>query len=182
MNSTLIRRMRGLWVALALVLAAGAVGTATVSAAAPSAQVSALTKAQKKAKAKALKKCKKQRAGKRKACIKKVNKKYAKLARKAKPKGKTYSVDVADNYYAPSVMNLKVNDSILWNWKKVAGREPHNVGLVLPLPRNVSSFDFQSDLTSDQGYTFRRKFTRPGSYYFQCSLHVEMKMTVQVKK
>lgn len=186
MNSTLIKRMRGLWVALVVVLAVGVAGATAASAATATssgvAQTSGLTKKQKKAKRKALRKCKKQRrARKRKACIRKVNRKYRKLARRGSSNGKTYSVDVRDNYYAPALVKLKVNDSILWNWKQVAGSEAHNVGLVPPAPRGVSLFDYQSQLTSDPTYTFKRKFKKPGNYYFQCSLHVEMKMTVQVR-
>lgn len=183
MNSTLIKRMRGLWVALVVVLAVGAVSATAASAAAPSAHVSGLTKKQKKAKKKALKKCKKQRkAKKRKACIKRVNKKYKRLAKRNAKKGKTLKVDVRDNYYAPATVKLKVNDSILWNWRQVAGSEAHNVSLNPPVPNGVSPFDFESQLTSDTSYTFKRKFKKPGTYFFQCSLHAEMKMTVQVKK
>lgn len=186
MNSTLIKRMQGLWVALVVVLAVGAAGATAAtaaSAATPSAHVSALTKKQKKAKKKAIKKCKKQRnAKKRKACIKKVNKKYKRLAKRNKSTGKTVSVDVRDNFYAPSLVNLKVNDSILWNWRQVAGSEAHNVSLNPPVPKGVSPFGFESQLTSDTSYTFKRKFAKPGTYFFQCSLHTEMRMTVQVKK
>ncbi|MCO5314946.1 MAG: plastocyanin/azurin family copper-binding protein [Solirubrobacterales bacterium] len=190
MKTTLIKRMQGMWVALVVVLIAGAIGTTAASAASEGASssatatTSALTKKQKKAKAKALKKCKKQRnAKKRKACIKKVNKKYAKLAR-TKPKppsGKTVEVDVMDDYYAPSLVNLKAYDWIKWDWKFSTSPEGHNVSLMSG-PAGVSPFDYESSVMSGPGGTFKRQFKTPGTYNLFCSLHAGMTMDVQVSK
>lgn len=190
MNTSIKQRLQGTLVAMVVALTAFAVGAAPASAAqaagnagSATAGISALTKAQKKAKAKALKKCKKtKKAKKRKACIKKVNKKYNKIAAKqAKPKGKTHRVAVLDDYYSPGDLTIKANDWLLWDWKGVAGSEPHNVSLG-SAPAGVSPRGFESDLTSSTTYTFKRQLTKPGNYTFFCSLHTLMTMNVKVTK
>lgn len=193
MKSTLNKRMQGFLVAVVVALVAGATGAATASAGttvttdgasvSAGATTSALTAKQKKARKKALKKCRKTRnAKKRKACIKRVNKKYKRLAKaNAKSKGKTRVVEVRDDYYSPSQVSLKVNDSIRWDWKYVAGSEPHNVSL-FGGPAGINPYSFESDLTSNPSYKFTRKFTKPGNYEFVCSLHTLMRMNVKVNK
>ena len=74
-----------------------------------------------------------------------------------------------------------MNDSILWNWSKSGGREPHDVTLVTG-PSGVSRNDFKSALTSDTNYTFKRQFTKPGAYSFVCSFHFQMTMNVNVSR
>ena len=183
MNSLLKKRLPGI---LAAGLVTLAVGAASVTpAAASDASASALTAKQKKAKAKALKACNKKRTAKqRKACKRAVNKKYAKISRQQEtPKGKTWTVDVADPYvYIPNQLSIKVNDFIKWNWTKSGGREPHDVTLNMPWPAGVSGSDFKSSLTSDTNYTFKRQFTKPGTYSFICSFHYLMTMNVNVSK
>lgn len=58
-----------------------------------------------------------------------MNKKYAKILRQQEtPKGKTWTVDVADPYvYIPNCFSIKVNDFIKWNWTKSGGGQPHDV-------------------------------------------------------
>jgi len=179
MNPSFIRRLQGILVAMVVVLAVGAAGTATATASepAPSAQVSGLTKAQKRAKARALRKCRKLRnAGKRKACIRKVKRKYAALAA---PKGKTYVVDVRDNYYVPALVQLKVNDFIKWDWRYSVSSEPHNVSLMTG-PSGVSPFEFESPNLYGPNDTFKRQFRKAGNYNLFCTLHAGMTMDVQV--
>lgn len=140
-------------------------------------QVRALTAAQKKAKAKALAKCKKIKSkAKRNACVKKVNSKYA-----PKPvAGKTWTVDVWDNYYAPDILDVKVNDSIQWVWRETS-REGHNVSLWKG-PKGVSPFDFESLIMSPEGSRFKRQVKTAGAYTFYCSLHAGMDMQVNARK
>ena len=147
----------------------------------PDATASGLSKKQKKAKRAALKKCnKKHRAKARKTCKKRVNKRFRKLANQA-PKGKTYKVDLGDNYFAPDQVDIKVNDWINWSWANVAGYEPHNVTLAAG-PKGVSRNDFGSPTTAAQSTRFKRQFSKPGTYNFVCSLHYEMTLTVKVTK
>ena len=175
MKSLLNKRLPGI---LAVGLVALAVGAASAPATAFDAQISGLTAAQKKAKSKAIKKCKKIKSAKKeKACIKKVNKKYKKLANQ--PKGENTKVDLGDNFFSPSQLNLKVNDSITWSWANIGGFEPHNVTLGVG-PSGVSRNDFQSPTTAATSTRFTRVFEKPGMYNFVCSLHYEMTMTVDV--
>jgi len=176
MKSLLNKRLPGI---LAVGLVALAVGAASVPASASDAQVSGLTAAQKKAKSKAITKCKKKKpASKKKACIKAVNKKYNKLAN-TPPEGENKAVEVGDNFYAPNVLDLKVNDSITWSWANVGGFEPHDVTLVSG-PTGVDRNDFKSSTTAVPTTRFKRTFEKAGRYNFVCSLHFEMTMSVQV--
>ncbi len=186
MNQLLNMRLPGILAAALLALAVAAAGAPAATAAGTSggATVSGLTAKQKKAKKKALKKCKKKKTAKqRKKCKKKVNKKYRKIAKNnPAPIGKTWNVDVGDNYYAPASLNLKVNDAIKWNWSKAGGFEVHNVTIADPLPAGVNRFDFVSQTTTVPSYTFKRQFTKPGAYNFICSFHQLMTMKVNVTK
>jgi plastocyanin len=183
MNSLLKKRLPGI---LAAGLVTLAVGAASVTpAAASDASASALTAKQKKAKAKALKACNKKRTAKqKKSCKKAVNKKYAKISKQQEtPKGKTWTVNLVDPYsFVPNQMNIKVNDSILWDWKNATGREPHDVTPSIPWPSNVNRNDFKSSLAIGPSYTFKRQFTKPGTYSFVCSIHFQMTMNVNVSK
>jgi len=172
---------------LAAVLAMGVAGTATAPAATPSATVSALTKAQKKARARALKKCRRlSNAGRRKACIARVNRKYRKISRRNEnrpPAGNIYVVAVEDSFFLPNSLTLKAYDWIDWTWRNSTVREGHNVNLTPPFPQGVIATDFQSPgVVSGPGGRFRRQFTKPGTYNLNCSLHPGMKMTVTVEK
>jgi plastocyanin len=189
MNSLLKKRLPGILAAGLVALAVGAAGAPASAATAETsggATISGLTKKQKKAKKKALKKCnKKKPAKKKKKCKKQVNKKYRKIAKKndnkTPPIGKTWQVSVGDggDFFAPSLLNLKVNDAINWSWANTTGKEPHNVTLVTG-PSGVSRDAFASQLTSDPGYRFKRQFTVAGGYSFVCNIHVLMTMNVNV--
>ncbi len=189
MNSLLKKRLPGILATGLVALAVGAAGAPASAATAETSDgaiVSGLTKKQKKAKKKELKKCnKKKPAKKRKKCKKKVNKKYKKIANKNNPApiGKTWQVSVGagGNFYAPSSLNIKLNDAINWSWANTTGSEPHNVTLVTG-PSGVSRNDFASQLTSDPSYRFKRQFVKAGNYSFVCNIHVLMTMNVNVTK
>ncbi len=181
MNSLLKKRLPGILAAGLVTLAVGAAGVAP--AAASDASASALTAKQKKAKAKALKACNKKRTAKqKKACKRAVNKRYARISKAQEPKGKTWTVDVSDPYaYIPNQLNIKVNDSILWDWKMATGREPHDVTPVT-VPAGVNRNDFKSSLMIGPDATFKRQFVKPGAYSFVCSIHFQMTMNVNVSR
>ncbi|MGK2954462.1 MAG: cupredoxin domain-containing protein [Solirubrobacterales bacterium] len=186
--SPLKKRLPGILAAGLVALAVGAAGAPASAAGVSSsdASVSGLTSKQQKAKTKELKKCDKKK-GKNKAQTKKmrkkckdsVNKKYKKIAQNNVPKGATKLVTLGDNYFAPGVVDLKVNDSINWSWSAVAGYEAHNVTLATG-PSGVSRTDFVSQTTADNNYSFKRTFVKPGGYDFVCSLHTLMTMRVNV--
>lgn len=184
MKSLLKKRLPGILAVGLVVLAVGA-ASAPASASAPAttggATVSGLTAAQVKAKAKALRACARKRpARKARACKAAVNRKYRRLANQPPP-GKTYTVNLGDNFFAPASINLKVNDSINWSWATVGGFEPHNVTLDTG-PSGVSRNDFLSQTTTAPSYRFKRTFKVPGNYNFVCSLHFGMTMTASVTR
>ena len=188
MNSLLNKRLPGFLATGLVALAVGAAGAPASAATADTsagATTSALTNKQKKAKKKELKKCKKKStAKKRKKCKKKVNKKYKKISNNnPAPIGKTWQVSVGagGNFYAPTALNIKLNDAINWSWANTTGSEPHNVTLVTG-PSGVKRQNFASQLTSDPGYRFKRQFTTAGNYEFVCNIHVLMRMNVKVSK
>jgi plastocyanin len=191
MKSLLKKRLPGILAAGLVALAVGAasapasassdVNQGAVSASASGANTSALTTAQKKAKARELRACARKRpASKARACKAAVNRKYRRLANQPPP-GRTYTVNLGDNFFAPSSVDLKVNDSINWSWATVGGFEPHNVTFDSG-PSGVSRNDFLSQTTAIPSYRFKRTFKVPGSYRFVCSLHFEMTMTANVTR
>lgn len=186
MKSLLKKRLPGILAAGLVALAVGAASapaSAAPVATSSGATVSGLTAVQQKAKKRELRKCSKLRpASKARACKRKVVAKYNKLASAPPPIGKTWNVNLYDNYFAPSSLDLKVNDAINWSWATVGGYEPHNVALVAPYPTGVTKNDFASPLTAVPTFRFRRQFTKPGNYSFVCELHFEMTMNVSVTK
>lgn len=185
MKSLLNKRLPGILAVGLLALVVGATGaTAGASSSASNdASVSGLTAKQKKAKKKALKKCKKiKNAKKRKACIKKVNKKYR--PKPGLPQGKTYEVDVRDDYYSPATLTIKAGDLINWVWDN-SNANPHNV-TISDGPKSLTETD-KYNLTTPNSpatqYSFKRQLTKPGKYNFYCYLHsTVMKMDVTVTK
>lgn len=164
--------------AIAVMLSPSGPVTGQAEASNGSGQTRALTPAQKKAKARATAKCKKIKAkAKRNACLKKVNKRFAP---KPAPVGKTWTVDVWDNYYAPGILDVKVNDAVEWIWKEDS-REGHNVSL-LGGPGGVSPYDFESRILYSEGSSFKRQIKVAGSYTFFCTLHAGMEMQVNARK
>jgi plastocyanin len=135
----------------------------------------------KKAKKKALKKCrKKSRRTRRKACVRRVKKKYAATKKLTAIPGDTVRIDVRDKYFNPDVVHIKVGDSLLWYWNPV-NHDAHNVNLVSG-PEGVKRVDFGTPSSPAVGFEFKRTFTVPGTYQFACSIHYQMTMRVEVSK
>ena len=121
LKSIINKRLSAVVAAGLLALAVGATGT--TAAVASSAGASALTKSQSSQKKKELKKCgKKKNKQQQQKCKKQVNAKYKKISDKnSAPKGETKQVKLGDDYFAPSSVDLKVNDSINWSWADIGG-------------------------------------------------------------
>lgn len=116
-----------------------------------------------------VKKCKKiKKAAKRKECI-------------LTAKGKTETVVIGDNYYAPGDLAIRPFDTVVWSWRDSRSREGHDVSLTAG-PGGVKLTEFTSRVYSDPGSRFRRTFKKAGTYDFICSLHYEMTMKVVVAK
>lgn len=164
---------------VALALGAASVAPSPISAAGTGATISALTPAQQKAKKAALKKCYKiKNKAKRKACIKRVNKKYA------PPKSRlAATVGVHDDYFSVSNVTMKKGESIKWVWDN-SNRNAHNVTLVNG-PSNLTAtekYQLSTPNSPAVQYTFGPKvLNKTGDYNFVCSLHsTVMIMNVKV--
>lgn len=83
---------------------------------------------------------------------------------------KTYNVSVRDDFFKPKSLRIKKNDSVKWTWR---GDAPHNV-VVRKGPVKFNS-------TTKTSGTYKKKFTRKGTYTIVCTIHLpDMKMTVRV--
>ena len=89
------------------------------------------------------------------------------------------TVNVGDNYFTPQTVSVKRGTTITWRWPGYdeAG-DVHDVGLVSG-PKGVKRFRSEAASTD---YAFSRKLTVPGRYKLGCSLHHEMRMTINVRR
>ena len=133
------------------------------------------------AKTRALKKCHRiNRKAKRKACVKRINRKFAKPVGPPAATGTVYDIDVRDKYFSPNLISIKSGDALDWIWNDV-NKDAHNVDLV-SAPAGVKTLDFSTPSSPSRGFHFQRTFTTPGTYQFVCSIHVLMTMEVDVTK
>ena len=89
------------------------------------------------------------------------------------------TVAVGDNYFAPGKLTVKRGTTVTWRWPGYAeSGDVHDVGLVAG-PKGVKRFRSEAAST---GYRFSRKLTVPGTYKLACSLHHEMRMTINVRR
>jgi len=104
----------------------------------------------------------------------------AAAAAAAKPKPVVKKVKVADDFYSPTKLTIKVGDKVNFVWSPT-NVETHNVTLVSG-PKGVSRKQFTS-LDASTSFHFERKFTVAGKYHFQCTIHPTMMNTfITVKK
>jgi plastocyanin len=100
------------------------------------------------------------------------------LAKDKKPE----KVKVEDDFYNPDNVKVKKNGKVKWKWGQVFNQ--HNVTLKKG-PKGVKKSKFTSQTTGGsgaEGFTFTKKFKKPGKYNFYCTVHPDiMKMTVKVK-
>ena len=76
------------------------------------------------------------------------------------------TVTVRDNVFAPEVATITAGESVEWRW---SGLNPHN----------VTGDDFASP-TQVSGVLDRR-FDRPGTYFYRCTIHTHMLAEVVVR-
>lgn len=104
----------------------------------------------------------------------------AAAAPSAKPKPVVKKVKVADDFYSPTKLTIKVGDKVNFVWSQT-NVNVHNVTLVSG-PTGVSKKQFTS-LDGSTSFHFLRTFTVPGKYHFQCTIHPTMMNTfITVKK
>jgi plastocyanin len=92
-------------------------------------------------------------------------------ANKPKHKSVVKKVKVADDFYSPTKMTIKVGDKVNFVWSPT-NVNSHNVTLVKG-PKGVNRKKFSS-LTGSTDFHFERKFTVPGKYHFLCTIHPTM--------
>jgi plastocyanin len=92
------------------------------------------------------------------------------------PKAK--SVHVADNYFHPTKLTVNAGAAVTWKWPDDIAIDVHDVKLK-SAPKGVKRW--QSEPASS-GYSYKRRFKKPGRYLIVCTLHEEMTMTVKVRR
>lgn len=104
----------------------------------------------------------------------------AHIAKTTKRKSVTKTVKVVDDYYSPSKLTIKVGDKVRFVWSD-DNISTHNVTLVKG-PKGVKRKQYSS-LDGSTDFHFQRKFTVPGKYHFQCTIHPSMmNLYLTVKK
>jgi plastocyanin len=88
-------------------------------------------------------------------------------------------VSVADNYFAPTKLTVAKGSAVNWVWSN-QNYNTHNVTLEKG-PKGVSKSKFTS-IDGARGISFKKTFTTPGTYHFECTIHPDMVITVTVKK
>jgi plastocyanin len=98
----------------------------------------------------------------------------------AKAKAVVKKVKVADDFFSPTKLTIKVGDKVNFVWSPT-NLETHNVTLISG-PKGVNRKQFSS-LDGSTRFHFERTFTVPGKYHFQCTIHPTMMNTfITVKK
>ena len=88
-------------------------------------------------------------------------------------------VKVLDDFFKPTNVKIKKNKKVTWKWGN--DFNTHNVTLKKG-PKGVKKSKFTSQTSSAEGFSFTKKFKKPGKYNFYCTIHPDvMKMTVKVK-
>ena len=102
------------------------------------------------------------------------------VAPAAKPKVVVKTVKVADDFYSPTKLTIKVGQKVNFVWSPT-NIDTHNVTLVQG-PKGVNRKQFTS-LDASTHFHFERTFTVPGKYHFQCTIHpTMMNLHLTVKK
>ncbi len=96
-----------------------------------------------------------------------------------KPKPVVKKVEVGDNYYSPTKLTIKKGNSVIWVWNNT-NYGTHNVTLIKG-PKGVKKDKFTS-VDAARGLHFKRTFTMPGTYDFECTIHPSMDIAVTVKR
>jgi plastocyanin len=96
-------------------------------------------------------------------------------ARTPKPR----RVEVADNFYGPPKLTVKVGTKIVWRWTEESA-DIHDVKLV-SAPKGFRRFRSEP---ATAGFRYAKTLTRPGTYRLVCTLHIadDMRMTIKVRR
>jgi plastocyanin len=87
--------------------------------------------------------------------------------------GRSKTVTVGSNFYAPAKVTVTAGDKVRFAWEG-GSLIPHDVHVT------KGPVEFRSPIQAAGTYT--RKLRKPGTYTLQCSMHPEMRMTLRVRK
>ncbi|HYH63007.1 MAG TPA: hypothetical protein VD766_14160 [Solirubrobacterales bacterium] len=96
------------------------------------------------------------------------------LGSTASGKGKAAKVDVDDDFFTPTSLEVKEGTTVKWNW---VGDDVHDV----TKGSGPGKF-FESGPQQGSGVLFKHEFKKPGKVNIICTLHEEMRMKVKVKE
>jgi plastocyanin len=96
-----------------------------------------------------------------------------------KPKPVVKKVQVADDFYSPVKLTIAKGSSVSWVWSNT-NFNTHNVTLING-PMGIKKAKFTS-IDGARGLHFKRTFTTPGTYHFECTIHPSMNITVTVRR
>jgi plastocyanin len=96
-----------------------------------------------------------------------------------KPKPVVKKVRVSDNFYSSTKVGITKGSAVNWVWS-ATNFNTHNVTLIKG-PKGITKSKFTS-ISGSRGLHFKRTFTTPGAYHFECTIHTSMNITVTVKR
>ena len=85
----------------------------------------------------------------------------------------SFTVKLDDDFFAPKSATVAKGTKVKFKW---VGEDDHSVA-----KRSGPGGSFESELTDAQGVNFEKTFKKAGTYRLICTIHDEMKMTLQVK-
>jgi plastocyanin len=80
------------------------------------------------------------------------------------------TVSLKDNFFSPKTKTISKGRTITFKW---AGKAPHNV--------TVTKGPVKFHSTTKTSGTYKRKFTRAGTYKIVCTIHPGMELSLKVK-
>lgn len=89
---------------------------------------------------------------------------------------KSTRITVGNNFFSPKKKTVKKGTKVKFKWE--GGGAPHDV-----TKKKGPRGKFQSDLTSQSGVNFKKKFKKPGTYRIFCTIHPDsMKLRLKVRR
>ncbi|MGN6663541.1 MAG: cupredoxin domain-containing protein [Solirubrobacterales bacterium] len=103
-------------------------------------------------------------------------------AAQAPQRPKPAIVTVNDFFFGPDTVTIKAGRTVKWVWSE-ANTYPHDVHLKQGPKRLKERSTYSTHTTAVTDASFKKKFERPGTYRYICTIHPTlMKLTVTVKK
>lgn len=91
-------------------------------------------------------------------------------------KSRSTKITVGNDFFSPENKTIKKGTTVKFKWD--GGGAPHDV-----TKKKGPGGRFQSDLTSESGVNFKKKFKKPGTYRLFCTVHPDsMNLRLKVKR